>query len=483
MSKLRPKDGRGASDAVAPEELAALFEPLAGYEKLYLAVSGGCDSMALMHLVADWQAGAPDGAASTASVCVLSVDHGLRPEARGEAEWVLARARERGLAGEVLTIDAEAPESGIQEWARDQRYNVLCARVVSGGGVAALVTGHHQGDAAETVLMRLSRGSGVDGLSAMAVKTAREGAVIVRPMLGVAKTRLKATLESRGASWIEDPSNASDTFERVRLRKLEAERVALGLADGALARTASRLGRARDALDAITDAMLEVSINHDSLERCGLLILPRRLMRDLPEEIGLRVLMRALVAVGGAHGQLRLARLERLYEAILKPGFAGATLGNAIIRAGESLVPGLGDQEPVLEIYREPDRGRLPVIESALETPCVWDNRFIVNRELPGGGTVKVRALERGDLEVVLGPEKAQLVTLHEALRATPVIVDADGCLFAPALDSQGADGRYRAQFMVDRLFLRPSPGQSDFVHVLKIIRAVRDNVTEPGTP
>ena len=114
MSKLRPKDGRGASDAVAPEELAALFEPLAGYDKLYLAVSGGCDSMALMHLIADWQAGAPDGAASTASVCVLSVDHGLRPEARGEAEWVLARARERGLAGEVLTIDAEAPESGIQ---------------------------------------------------------------------------------------------------------------------------------------------------------------------------------------------------------------------------------------------------------------------------------------------------------------------------------------------------------------------------------
>ncbi len=477
MSKLRPSDGGGGSDAVAFEELVRLFKPLEHYDKLYLAVSGGCDSMALMHLVADWKAGETGGTASGASVSVLSVDHGLRPEAREEAAWVVARARERGLAGEVVTIAAEPPESGLQEWARDQRYNALCARVVAGGGAAALVTGHHQGDTAETVLMRLSRGSGVDGLSAMAIETAREGAVIVRPMLGVAKSRLKATLEARGALWIEDPSNASDTFERVRLRKLEAERVALGLADGALALTASRLGRAREALDAITDTMLEVSINRESLERRGLLVLPGRVMGDLPEEIGLRVLMRALVAVGGAQGQLRLSRLERLYEAILKPGFAGATLGNAIVRAGESPVPGLGDHEPVLEIYREPDRGRLPVIESTLEAPCVWDNRFVVSRALPGGGMVKIRALERGDLEMILGPEKASLAPLHEALRATPVIEEADGGLFAPALETEGAGaggGRYRARFMVERLFSRSSPGGRDFMRVLNIIRTMR---------
>jgi tRNA(Ile)-lysidine synthase len=501
MSKLTPEAGQTGPEAVRFDELAEIFRQLEGYDTLYLAVSGGADSMALLHLVADWRVGTAGGSARAVDVRVVSVDHGLRPEAREEAGWVVAEAGKRGLSGEVLTVAAEPPESGIQEWARDQRYNMLCARVVLRGGATALVTGHHQGDVAETVLMRLARGSGVDGLAAMAVKTVRDGADIVRPLLGIAKGRLTATLESRGAAWIEDPSNASDTFERVRLRKLEAERVALGLGDEALGRTASRLGRARAALDTVSEALLEVAIDAASLAASGVLRLPARFMRDLPDEIGLRMLMRALVAVGGAHGQLRLSRLERLFYAIQDPDFTGATLGNAIVRSGEAAIPGLGDAEQVLEIYREPDRGRLPVVETTLEAPVVWDNRFVVSREGAGAETVRIRAFERRDLAMLLGADEAERLSLHEAMRSTPVIEASDGRHFAPALASAGLGagdgmgppaGPYRARFMVERLFTgRPTTEQasserrsrdSEFVRLLTMAFAMRDKSSAPGS-
>lgn len=451
---------------VSREELRGLFAAVEPYEALYLAVSGGPDSLALMHLAADWlELRASDGAA-VKFLCVLTVDHGLRPEAGEEARFVLARAGERGIAGEILRIAAPPPSTGIQEWARDQRYDALCERVAKDGRPAALLTGHHEGDVAETVLMRLARGSGVDGLARIAEVTARGGVAIVRPLLALAKARLVATLAARGSSWIEDPSNASRNFERVRLRQLAPERMALGLDDAALATTARRLRRAREALDAVTDIVIDGWLDRRRLETTGVFSWPWPVSR-LPDEIGIRLLTRALAGVGGTRGRLRLARIERLYEELRSPGFAGATLGHCVIRPVQRLAEGQLDRQVAFEIYREPDRRPLPALATDFEQPVIWDNRFIIERCAPTGGRASVRAFERSDLAAVAGAEQAAEMQLDDALRATPVVEEADGGLWLAALDryrpgaargSVAGECPFRARFMIERLYPDATP-------------------------
>ncbi|MBU1174818.1 MAG: tRNA lysidine(34) synthetase TilS, partial [Alphaproteobacteria bacterium] len=150
-----------ANGPVTPGELPGLFDALQCYDRVYLAVSGGVDSTALMHLAVAWQR---QGHRSVA-IAVLSVDHGLRPEARREAEAVAEAARELGLPAEILTCKGLPPRTAIQASARDMRFAALCAAVRRSPGRSALVLAHHRDDVAETVLMRLSRGAGVDGLS------------------------------------------------------------------------------------------------------------------------------------------------------------------------------------------------------------------------------------------------------------------------------------------------------------------------------
>ena len=457
---------------VRQEEADQLFACFGAFDVVYLAVSGGADSLALMHLAADWReaealvrdgcaaAAAPHESGGPPELRVLTVDHGLREEAREEAAFVMAQAGSRGLGGEILRVDAPPPRTGIQEWARDKRYDVLCARVARDGRRAGLVTAHHEGDLAETMLMRLARGSGLDGLAGIAEVSERAGVPLLRPLLGVEKVRLVATLVARNVRWIEDPSNASATFERVRLRQLGGQRAALGLEDRALATTARRLRRAREALEAVTDLMADVSLGRARLETAGVFEWPWQ-PGDLPDEIAIRLLMRTLIGIGGTRGRLRLARVERLYDEIRSPRFSGATLGHCVIRPPlHPPAESAAGPAAVLEIYREPDRERLPVIVSDLEAPLVWDNRFLVERTAAARGTATVRAFARDDLLEIIGADQAAAVPADDALRATPVIEDTAGALAIPALglhraradDCRPAGSPYRARFLSERL-------------------------------
>src|SRR5690606_27621674 len=144
---------------------------------------------------------------------------------------------------------------GIQEAAREARYDLLSgfAVGVAQGASAAVVTAHHRDDQVETFLMRLARGSGLDGLSGIAASRVAGGCTIVRPLLGVGKARLVASLKACGASWIEDPSNARLDFERVRLRQASSAALeALGLETEKINESVRRLQASRAALDYAT---------------------------------------------------------------------------------------------------------------------------------------------------------------------------------------------------------------------------------------
>lgn len=382
VSTKRVPEARGNSaEPVGEAELDALFAPLASFPVLILAVSGGADSMAMMHLAARWAA-----LHRGHTLVVASVDHGLRKGSRKEAEWVGEQARAMGLTHEVLVWKGAKPSTGIQEAARTARYDLLAefAWRHVGRGPVAVVTAHTEDDQAETFLMRLARGSGLDGLTGMSEERLlgpERACRLVRPLLTVSRARLEATLNAAGIVWIEDPSNASDRFERARLRKARAQLEELGLTNEMIALSARRLERARCALEAAArglerDARLDL---HDG----AFASFDVQAFAAAPQEVRLRLIARLIAAFGGQATPARLSKLEALVQRMSGPAFAAATIGGTIVSRH-------GDE---VRVFREPGRSGLPEIRLAPGETAIWDRRFRVAASAAVEGQVSVRGL------------------------------------------------------------------------------------------
>lgn len=385
MTSIRrvPEAQGNSALPVGDAELQALFAPLASFSVVILAVSGGADSMAMMHLAARWAAQHPD---PRRTLIVASVDHGLRSASRAEAEWVGERARALGLAHEVLVWEGAKPATGLQEAARAARYELLAmlAHRHSGAGPVAVVTAHNEDDQAETFLMRLARGSGLDGLTGMSEECRigpQHACRLVRPLLAVSHARLEATLKAHDHAWLEDPSNDSDRFERVRLRKARAHLEALGLTNEMIARSASRLDRSRRALDA-TERALHAAASLD-LHGGMFASFDVRAFAAAPEDVRLRMMGRLVAAFGGQATPARLSKLEALVERMAAAAFSAATVGGTIVsrHAAE------------LRVFREPGRSGLPEVRLYPGESAVWDHRFRVSTAAGVEGPVVVRAL------------------------------------------------------------------------------------------
>ena len=323
------------------------FVAFAGLEAspaLLLAVSGGPDSMALMLLASRWAASL---GSTPPALHVATVDHGLRPESAAEATLVAAAAAKLGLPHATLAWTGEKPRTRIQERARAARYDLLAAHARA-LGAPKILTAHHADDQAETVLMRLTRGSGIGGLAGMRRETPlAPGMTLVRPLLDVPKADLVALCAEAGLAPVDDPSNRDPAYARARLRGQQAELDRIGLDRAALVRLARRAARADAALEAEVDRVgASITQRGDGgLDLAG---------RDLPLEILLRLLRRRIEAVVPDAGRLRLERLERLAEALAAALHGGrpfrATLGGARIvlgvDAGLAVTPAPARREP-----------------------------------------------------------------------------------------------------------------------------------------
>ncbi len=319
------------------EEAAALLAPLADAPAMALAVSGGADSLALLHLAARWRAGRTAGPA----LMVLTVDHRLRPESAAEAAVVMAVGDQLGLPARTLPWEGPHPESGIEEAARDARYALLEAAAVA-AGASHLLTAHHQDDQAETFLMRLARGSGVDGLGAMRAMRPLGSLTLFRPFLGIPKSRLVATCRAAGLLPADDPGNRDPRFARARLRRLAPILAGEGLDAPALARAAGRIARAAEALEIYAQRLVAAAARFapDGAVRIAV----ARLAAE-PREIRLRALALLLAAVGG--GAPRAERLEALEAAIASGRPLRRTLGGAVVTLASGEVT----------LRKEPPRG------------------------------------------------------------------------------------------------------------------------------
>ncbi|MFG1242540.1 tRNA lysidine(34) synthetase TilS [Xanthobacter sp. DSM 14520] len=298
------------SAAIEDGALDALFAPFTPHPRILIAVSGGPDSTALLYLAARWRA----GRASGPDLIAATVDHGLRAEAAAEAEAVGAFATLLGVPHRILIWQGAKPTHGIQEAAREARYDLL-AGAAREAGATAIALAHTRDDQAETVLFRLARGSGLSGLSGMRGDAARDGLALLRPLLDVPKARLVATLEAASVAFVRDPSNSDPRFARPRLRALAPALAAEGLDARRLAVLARRIARADQALEAATDAAEAAVIRLGPEEHPGAVSLDVRAFAALPDEIALRLLGRAIQKVG-TEGPVELAKLEALYEAL-----------------------------------------------------------------------------------------------------------------------------------------------------------------------
>lgn len=402
-----------------------------------LAVSGGGDSMAMLYLAHNWTR------EFGVRLWVVTVDHGLREGSVEEAEMVAEECVDLGWPHATLRWRGWSGSGNLMAAARQARLELIDRWRE---GITHVLFAHTGDDVAETFLMRLKRGSGVDGLAGMSARqrvmpfasrppglghsdmratkrppqaqsdpgsdaAPKPGFWQIRPLLGESRESLRFYLETLQGRWVDDPTNEDDRFERARLRKalglLEKE----GLYRQSLVDAAGRMARARDALRSVTAKRAERIVLTGPL---GCLLVRRDPFRDTEEELRYRLLSGALMWVSGAIYPPRSDALEDLVERVLSGG--GGTLHGCDVRI----------EPETIRISREAN-ATLPMTYVPGEDP--WDNRWHIVG--PSTGREKLRALGADGYEAL--PDKTAAMRPLHALQATPSIW-RDGKLVAAPL-------------------------------------------------
>src|SRR5216683_6342370 len=315
---------------ISAQNAKRLFADWKAAPAIVLAVSGGPDSIALMWLAARWRRALVRGP----RLIAVTVDHGLRAEAAAEARDVKRLARTLDLPHRTVRWTGAKPRTGLPAAARAARYRLL-AQVARASGATHILTAHTRDDQAETLLMRMLRGSGIAGLGAMARQSERDGVLLARPFLHVSKSQLIATLKKAKLGFADDPTNRDLNFTRPRLRTLMPVLAAEGGDTRNLARLASRLARANQAVEVLVDgaerylALRDRATSRPEL-RAGAKIFDAKIFDAkifdakifdaeafvaMPEEIRLRLLKRAIDRFGH-EGPAELGKVEALLAVV-----------------------------------------------------------------------------------------------------------------------------------------------------------------------
>jgi tRNA(Ile)-lysidine synthase len=304
--------------AISAQTAKRLFADWRGAPAIVLAVSGGPDSIALMWLAARWRRALKRGP----RLIAVTVDHGLRTGAAAEARDVKRLARSLDLQHRTVRWSGTKPRTGLPAAARSARYRLL-AQAAQANGATHILTAHTRDDQAETLLMRMMRGSGIAGLAAMARESERDGVRLARPFLNVSKSQLIATLRKAKVSFADDPTNRDTSFTRPRLRMLMPALAAEGGDTRNLARLASRLARANQAVEVLVDgAERYLALRNHDASRPGFQAktfdaktFDAKAFAALAEEIRLRLLLRAIDRFGH-EGPAELGKVEALLSAL-----------------------------------------------------------------------------------------------------------------------------------------------------------------------
>lgn len=362
-----------------------------------IAVSGGSDSVALLHLA--HAAGVP--------VVAVTVDHGLRAESAAEAQGVAQLCTGLDIPHHILHWQGWDGRGNLQAAARAARY-ALMADWAKVQGIRRVLLGHTQDDQAETFLMRVARQAGLDGLSGMAATFQRGGVTWARPVLGASRAALRAYLTARGVGWIDDPSNDNDRFERVKARRALAALAPLGIDADGLARMMAQLSDARDALRAQLHDIALKAVQQDR----GDLILDWAAWAQHHPELRRRILVAGLVWVASSPYAPRREDIAALLEALEAPG--QRTLAGCVIHRKDTTV----------RISREAQAVR----DLTGPTDAAWDRRWRLDG--PHDPALHIAAL--GEAGLLLCPDWRAAGLPRASLIASPAVWDGARLEAAP---------------------------------------------------
>lgn len=312
-----------AASKISKADFTALLKHLPGFhtgETVAVGVSGGLDSMALAKMLSDWD---------RADVHVLIVDHGLRKNAAAESKFAVQQMKGwRNIQPFILKWSGTKPKTRILEEARKARYDLM-AKHCRKHGIHHLFLAHHADDQFETVLFRLAKGSGLDGLSGMKMlQPYNENLMLVRPFLNFEKSELLQLCKAHKIKFTDDPTNKNEDYARPRFRAAKDLLEAEGLSAKRLTTSVRRLQRARDALAQIADELYEDAVN----QKAGQVTLHWPLVSAQPAEIALRVLIKAIQHLRPGEDYLpRMEKIETLLDDLLSPKpFRKRTLGGLV---------------------------------------------------------------------------------------------------------------------------------------------------------
>lgn len=405
-----------------PEIRQAVREALAAGpspEPIAVAVSGGGDSTALLVLASS------EAEAADVPLHAVTLDHGLRPEAAGEARAVAELCARLGVPHRILRWE-ESPEGNLQDAARRARYRLI-SDWAAGEGIARVLLAHTADDNAETFVMGLERAAGLDGLTGMRPSFRRGEVTFLRPLLGARREELRDYLRAESIGWSEDPSNEDRAFTRIRVREALTTLAGLGVEAETLARVMENLRVSRAALDEVVGALCARAVTEDR----GDLLIEEAALRAQPLDIHRRLLSMALRWVASRDYPPRAAKLAPLLSG---EGDLPRTLhGCLLTREG-----------PTLRIAREPEAaGRSTALADGL-----WDGRW---RLVPTGTFVappgaEIRALGKAGLGQC--PDWRESGLPRASLLASPSLWAGEHLFSAPlAQYSNGWAARIVASF------------------------------------
>lgn len=299
-----------------PDHVRQMMDHIAVPSPLAVAVSGGADSLALALLLKEW------AAKHRVPLTALVVDHGLRAYSRQEAEKTLAVLAHHRIEAVLLPLELGVLSSAVQEKARDARYGAMVAWCHT-HQVPQLAVAHHRDDQAETVLMRLLRRSGPEGLAGMSVRSEREGVLLLRPLLAVAKAELLRYLDACGQEYVSDPSNEDRRYLRVRVRACLAMQAE---ASQRLAAVAEACGRMRHRAElqlqqAVADTVTWYDEGYAEVAAS---------LTTMPPLTAMQV-MRQVLGYVGTGREARSNEMERLLAAMCEPAMRPRTLQGCLI--------------------------------------------------------------------------------------------------------------------------------------------------------
>ena len=248
-------------------------------KSIAVAVSGGCDSMALTILASKW------AAENNINMTAITVDHNIRSESKDEAEAVHSYLKKLNINHETLTYTGPVPKSNIEQIARNYRYELIF-NYMKKYNIDYLFIAHNMDEQAETFLLNLTRGSGISGLSAMDTKTKRNNITIIRPMMIFKKSEIKEFLCQNDIKWVEDPSNQDEKYKRVKIRKLHSVFENLGLTTTRIISTIDNIKRVNEVVEFYTTECIKRAVKKQNDK----IIIDINILLSYPVEISLRTL-------------------------------------------------------------------------------------------------------------------------------------------------------------------------------------------------